>query len=153
MNGFVSVKGGKNYLVNENGIITSRHDQTEMQVELFKEWLKKSLQMTGKLPKNDTDVNQIKVFEKATKTSKVMEMLANLPSLENAEKQVKERPPHRPITPVQAQEILSSVNSSTIYPILVKDQRFEMKQAAKVKPIQLSKLEVKLRKSPRDSAI
>jgi len=57
MNGFVSVKGGKNYLVNENGIITSRHDQTEMQVELFKEWLKKSLQMTGKLPKNDTDVN------------------------------------------------------------------------------------------------
>jgi len=64
INGFVSVKGGKNHYVNEEGITTDRHDKTETQVETFKEWLKKSVQMTGKQPKNDMDALLIKVFEK-----------------------------------------------------------------------------------------
>lgn len=119
INGFVSVKGVQNHCVNEEGISTDRHDKTEMQVETFKEWLKKSVQMTGKQPKNDMDALLIKVFEKGYKASRVMEMLASLPPTKVAEQRGKERPPHRPITPV-AEDNFSLANTSTQnYPIIV----------------------------------
>jgi hypothetical protein len=75
--------------------------------------------MTGKQSKNDMDALLIKVFEKGYKASRVMEMLASLPPPNVAEQRGRERPPHRPITPI-AEENLSLAGTSTQnYPIIV----------------------------------